>query len=87
MITTKTLTLWRFVPLQNGRCFTTMSQRVRLNKGNSFGNMLKKRQFETEAKSGWRSWERTAKPTGFTGYFIQSFIFNGLIFEHETWFG
>ena len=53
--------------MQSGRCYSTFAQRVRLKNGNSFGNAFKKRSFETEAKSGWRSWEATTRPSGFTG--------------------
>jgi len=77
MIPAKTLTLWRFVPIQSGRCYTTVTQRVRLNNGKSFGNAFKKRPFETEAKSGWRSWEATTRPSGFTAENIGKAVLAG----------
>ena len=74
MLLTGNLALLRFVPLQGGRCYSSLSQRMRLNNGSSFRNALKKRLFETEAKSGWRSWETATRPTGFTGTFYRTYI-------------
>lgn len=78
MLLTRALTVGRFSQLQNGRCFTTVSQRISssMNRALPKRNLLTKRSFETEAKSGWRSWGATTRPTGLTGNELVISLFN-----------
>eukprot|EP00795_Rhopilema_esculentum_P008041 gene8041-13955_t len=54
----------------HGRLFVTsgvyQNFRQSLGKKVKLASKFSRRNFQTEAKNGWRSWEATARPTGFT---------------------
>ena len=72
MILTRAVSLCRIVPATGGRLFKTASRNSQTSLFNnsrlrSWNNKTGLTRFNTEAKSGWRSWEQTSRPRGFTG--------------------
>lgn len=71
MILTRAVSLCRIVPATGGRLFKTASRNSQTSLFNnsrlrSWNNKTGLTRFNTEAKSGWRSWEQTSRPRGFT---------------------